>query len=213
MKFISQGFVIGAGLVTGSVLALSASSAQAATFDNSGISFDTTTTVDFNFVSSNGEFRSDLGVFQVNGDTTTFLGTILLSEAAPGYIATTPDYPGVAAISSSAYTFAAGTTYTLGLISELFTGIGSPYIAQSTVFSTTSLNSDGLNATFDGNLIASGSTTVTFDDNGAGPDNDFNDFVFTASVASVPEPTTLAGLGLVAGALAFSRRRKVNKTV
>ncbi|HAG83578.1 MAG TPA: hypothetical protein DCL61_21115 [Cyanobacteria bacterium UBA12227] len=34
---------------------------------------------------------------------------------------------------------------------------------------------------------------------------------FTVEVADVPEPTTLAGLGLVAGSLAFARNRKKNK--
>ncbi|WP_242057040.1 MULTISPECIES: PEP-CTERM sorting domain-containing protein [Oscillatoriales] len=43
---------------------------------------------------------------------------------------------------------------------------------------------------------------------------DHNDFMLKAkisSVASVPEPATLAGLGLVGGALAFSRRRKAHQ--
>jgi len=43
-------------------------------------------------------------------------------------------------------------------------------------------------------------------------DKDVNDFIVAAKVRKVPEPATLAGLGLVAGALAFSRRRG-NKTV
>jgi hypothetical protein len=43
-------------------------------------------------------------------------------------------------------------------------------------------------------------------------DKDVNDFTVAAKVRKVPEPATLAGLGLVAGALAFSRRRG-NKTV
>ncbi|MFB2972218.1 PEP-CTERM sorting domain-containing protein [Aerosakkonema sp. BLCC-F183] len=43
---------------------------------------------------------------------------------------------------------------------------------------------------------------------------DHNDFMLKAkisSVASVPEPATLVGLGLVGGALAFSRRRKAHQ--
>jgi hypothetical protein len=215
MKLIKQCFAIGTSLVAGSVLALSGNPAQAYSFDNTGISFDTDTTVDFSFVSSNGLFRSDLGVFQVSGTSATFLGTLLLSEDAPGYIATTPDYPGTASLSNSSYTFAAGTTYTLGLISEEFTGSG--YIPRGTLFSTDSLNIGSTpmnNALFAGDVFSG--TTVIFDDDGANNDNDLNDFVFTARatpVASVPEPTTIAGLGLVAGALAVSRRRKISKSL
>lgn len=43
-------------------------------------------------------------------------------------------------------------------------------------------------------------------------DKDYNDFMVTAvakrSAASVPEPATLAGIGLIAGSLAVSRRRR-----
>jgi hypothetical protein len=70
------------------------------------------------------------------------------------------------------------------------------------------------NALFAGDVF--NTTTVIFDDDGANNDQDLNDFVFTARatpVASVPEPTTIAGLGLVAGALAVSRRRKISKSL
>lgn len=210
MKLIHQGLTIGVSLIAGSVLALSGNPAQAYSFDTSGISFDTDTNVEFSFVSSNGRFRSDLGVFQVSGTTATYLGTLLLGEAAPGYVAPTPDYPGTCAICNSTYTFEAGTTYTLGLISEALTG--SSYIPTGTLFSTDSLNIGSTpmnNALFSGDVFSS--TTVIFDDNGANDDQDLNDFVFTAK--AVPEPTTLAGLGLVAGAFAVSRRRKTSKTL
>ncbi len=45
----------------------------------------------------------------------------------------------------------------------------------------------------------------------ANSDQDFNDLVISfesIDPKDVPEPATLAGLGLVAGALAVSRRRK-----
>jgi len=55
---------------------------------------------------------------------------------------------------------------------------------------------------------------MAFEDQGQGVHTDYNDFLVTAKartpVASVPEPATLAGLGLVAGALAFSRRRRMS---
>ena len=212
MKLINQGLTIGVSLIAGSVLSLLGNPAQAATFNTSGISFDTDTNVVFDFVSSNGRFRSDLGVFEVNGSTATFLGTVLLSETAPGFVDFEPDFPGTCSNCASAYTFSAGTTYTLGLISEQFTAAG--VVPRGTLFSTDSLNIGSTpmnNAIFAGSLFSDAGTTVIFDDNGADDDQDLNDFVFTAR--AVPEPTTLAGLGLVAGALAVSRRRKASKTL
>lgn len=53
---------------------------------------------------------------------------------------------------------------------------------------------------------------LAFEDQGQGIHTDYNDFLVTAKartpVASVPEPATLAGIGLVAGAMAFSRNRR-----
>lgn len=48
---------------------------------------------------------------------------------------------------------------------------------------------------------------------GQGIHRDFNDFLVTAEVVevSVPEPATVIGLGLVAGVMAVSRRRKEGK--
>lgn len=104
-------------------------------------------------------------------------------------------------ICSSTFDFGTGdASYSLRLTSFLN---GSP---ATTVFSDT-------NARF---TSTDGGILISFDDNGAGPDLDFNDFRLTVPVTTtttVPEPTALAGLGLVAGALAFSRRRKSNKAV
>ncbi len=67
---------------------------------------------------------------------------------------------------------------------------------------------------FLGDLFA-GDVEILFEDttpNGA--DNDFDDFVFTAKLAthvSTPEPATLAGLGMVAGGMFLSRSRKKQK--
>jgi hypothetical protein len=68
------------------------------------------------------------------------------------------------------------------------------------------------NAVF-GNGSLSKGVLISFDDNG-GPkgkdDDDLNDFKVNAR--SVPEPATLAGLGLAAGSLLLSRRRKAGQS-
>ncbi|MEO0132735.1 MAG: PEP-CTERM sorting domain-containing protein, partial [candidate division WOR-3 bacterium] len=54
-----------------------------------------------------------------------------------------------------------------------------------------------------------GPVLIAIEDSGLNGHRDFNDFLVTAQVA-VPEPATLAGLGMIAGAMAMSRRRKTN---
>jgi hypothetical protein len=189
MKSINKGLAIGASLVAGSVMALSASSAQAATINflngSAGVSGSTT----FTFVGSNGLFESDL--LLAGG------GPVLLSETSPGYIVPIiNDFEGTCDICSFTYDFG-NTTDSFSLI----------------------LNSGGngsVSSSTDAIFEPSGSgILVRFEDRGG--DRDFNDFRFTVApvttTTTVPEPTTLAGLGLVAGALAFSRRRKSNKAV
>ncbi|MGD1807341.1 PEP-CTERM sorting domain-containing protein [Dapis sp. BLCC M126] len=74
---------------------------------------------------------------------------------------------------------------------------------------------------FINDLLAGDVVNILFEDSTPnGSDNDFDDFVFTAQlsgatgggvlseVASTPEPATLAGLGMVAGAMFLSRSRK-----
>ncbi len=50
------------------------------------------------------------------------------------------------------------------------------------------------------------SVNILFEDNTTWGNNDFDDFVVKATT-SVPEPTTLAGLGMVAGGMFLSRRK------
>jgi hypothetical protein len=65
---------------------------------------------------------------------------------------------------------------------------------------------------FDGNVLIAVEDSRVIDDteNGYYGHADYNDFLVTAKVA-VPEPATIAGLGLVAGAMAVSRRRKTKQ--
>jgi hypothetical protein len=63
---------------------------------------------------------------------------------------------------------------------------------------------------FEGDDLMAG-LKMLIEDNGIAGDNDYDDFVVSArtSQASVPEPATLLGLGVVGGAMAL-RRRKIN---
>ncbi len=199
MKSINKGLAIGASLVAGSVMALSASSAQAATINFLNGTAGVTGSTTFTFVGSNGQFQSQLAL--INNATNSVVAPLLLSEAAPGFTSITPDFPGACATCVSTFDFGTGDgSYSLLLTSTLD---GVPTV-------TALSDTNALFTSTDAGIL------VSFDDNGAGPDEDYNDFTFTLPVTTtttVPEPTALAGLGLVAGALAFSRRRKSNKTV
>jgi hypothetical protein len=181
--------------------------AQAANlFGNAGIKFDQDTTLEFNFVSSNGEFKSNFGVYEVNGNEVS-LASDLITEKGRGYDTKANDYQGSCALCNFTFKFLQGKTYTLGLESFL----GGKLKTQT--YSTDTLNSPvEQNAVFSSSSLNQG-VLISFDDNG-GPkgkdDDDLNDFKVNAR--SVPEPATLAGLGLAAGSLLLSRRRKASQS-
>lgn len=75
-----------------------------------------------------------------------------------------------------------------------------------------SLNSDLATSVSESVTLESGlNALIAFEDQGINPDTDeyfhgdWNDFLVTATV---PEPATILGLGVVAGAMTLSRRRK-----
>lgn len=217
---------------------VSALPADAFTFGNSSILFDTDTTVNFEFLQSNGHWYGDFGV----KDLSTELETLLISETRnvdPGSGVHNDNLGTVTSIGAvlpeqafTSFTFNQGTKYSFFLKSYDRTDLGSGTL-QNTVYSTsllnpsrwntpltisnnnydTSLNGRTVNGRdrvlFEGDLFSG--LKLFFEDNGIGGDNDYDDFVVSARIAppvSVPEPTAVVGLGLVTGAMALSRKRK-----
>lgn len=227
---VQQHFIAAAAAST-LVGILSAAPAQAFKFGTSGISFNKDTTVDFSFNQSNGLFRSELKVLEVldNGQfleiTDLFKETQAHDEGNEFTGNNVGTCPTTIPNCSASFTFKAGKEYTLGLYGYNSTSGN----LKTTVFSTTLLGSQTTQQALFGSwgtTGADGSTfsnasqyqeanpfeswvKIGFDDRGNQNDRDFQDFTIEARAeVSVPEPATLAGLGLIAGGLAFSRRRK-----
>jgi hypothetical protein len=214
-----------------------AAPAHAFSFGTNTISFENNTDVTFNFRQSYGAYTSSLGVYGVNGQTTSLLKT-LFTEVKSSDMGATGDWKGtlgntVLGSGIATFTFLANQVYTLGLSS-----VGLDGSNQGTVFSTSALNSGGTqqavfgtpnvllplvidpadtttfaanpaNFTSGGSLF-NGGVAISFDDRGNGVDADFQDFTVTAQ--AVPEPMTMTGLALGLGGLVAARRRRGSKT-
>ena len=206
-----------------------AAPAHAFSFGTNAIQFENNTEVTFKFLQSVGAYQSSLGVYAVNGGTTSLLET-LFSEVKPSDSGAAGNFKGtlgntVLGSGVAKFTFMANQIYTLGLAS----------IGAGRVFSTSALNSGGSQqAVFgapsvllplvldpkDGKTFAAnpasftsgsslfnpGGTAISFDDRGNRNDVDFQDFTVTAE--AVPEPMTMTGLALGLGGLVAARRRR-----
>jgi hypothetical protein len=210
-----------------------AAPADAFSFGNSGIQFDTDTTVEFKFVESHGAYQSALKVFERsnlnqsvanlfhevkqsdNGGSKEWLGTF-------GNAVTSSNVVNGNAVNSVTFTFKAGVDYVLGLVTgnkvvystnALNSASGQ---SQQAVFGAktplwNSLNRESTN-TFQqagnytqGNPFA-GAVLISFDDRGNANDKDFQDFAVQAQ--AVPEPMTMAGIALAGAGMAAARRRQ-----
>ncbi|MFP4100470.1 PEP-CTERM sorting domain-containing protein [Coleofasciculus sp.] len=216
------------GLAVGSALTLSAMPAKAATveFGNNGILFDEDTTIEFDFIRSQGLFQSTLFVVEAANPTDMsnplFVENAPFDDTSPDFIGTCPTSVTVPGSSSctNEFTFKADVEYSLAL----FSGENNPAGTDGFVYSTDALNTPANRQAFvfDGVVLPPytgpgegssdpllGKVTIAFDDKGAGNDGDFQDFIITAmEKESIPEPATLVGLGLVAGSLTLIRRRQ-----
>ncbi|MEQ9371437.1 MAG: PEP-CTERM sorting domain-containing protein [Coleofasciculus chthonoplastes F3-SA18-01] len=196
------------GLVAGSALALSAMPAEAFSFGNGepdqpGILFDTDTKVDFEFLESHGLFKSTLFIVEADAKDTPVYTLFTENEA---FISGAEDFKGLCPETVTVpgtdsctnwFEFQAGVEYSLLLDSG----------NNGKVWSTDALNNPVQpQAEFIFGQTDAGKYTIDFEDKGG--DRDFNDFTITAEMTDIPEPATLAGLGLIGGALALTRRRK-----
>jgi hypothetical protein len=217
-----------------------AAPAHAFSFGTNAIQFENNTDVTFNFRQSYGAYTSSLGVYGVNGQTTSLLKTLFSEVKSSDTNGANDNWKGtlgntVLGSGIATFTFLANQVYTLGLSS-----VGLDGSNQGTVYSTTALNSSGTQQavfgtpngllplvidpadtkTFaaDPTKFTSGGTlfkegvAISFDDRGNGNDVDFQDFTLTAQAEAVPEPMTMTGLALGLGGLVAARRRRGSKT-
>ncbi|OCQ94673.1 PEP-CTERM sorting domain-containing protein [Oscillatoriales cyanobacterium USR001] len=226
MKTTILNKVTAAAVAATAMLSLTAP-ANAATvkFGTDGLMFNTDTEVEFTFLRSKGAGISSLGIYNSNkslvktlfteknrADALTYAGGV-----ATEWLGTAANLVGAAKIK---YTFLAGQVYSLGLTGTLWGQ------AMTSVFSTSSWNGNKQQAVFGSiggeefkNYTAQALTqtnvglgadpgksplAISFEDMKYG-DQDFNDFAVQAEV--VPEPITMTGMALGAGAMAIARRR------
>jgi len=223
-----------AALAASAMLSITApANAATLSFGTDGLKFDKDTTVQFTFLKSKGAAISGLGVYTSAGVLAP--GGLLFQELnaadAAGYdaglasqwLGTAKNLVGSAA---TTFTFLANQVYSLGLAGTLFGN------TMTTVYSTSSWNGNRQQAVFDsvggsefnryqfagskkneGLSAADPSAAplaISFEDILGGGDKDFNDF--TVEAETVPEPITMAGMALGAGAMTIVRRRRNRKT-
>lgn len=214
-----KSFSASISLVAGSALALFANPAEAAvlSFGTNGIKFDTDTTVDLSFVSSQGDYKSKFGVFEIATKTFTPLFTETKAYDKFGLNNPGNDFLGTCGGSNSAvancnanFKFLGGVEYSFALESVALNGS-----TQPTVYSTTALNKEpfGEQAQF----IGDNPVEVNFEDKPIFDPRvanfiDYNDFKVSVVIptepgAKVPEPTTIFGLALAGASMLFTRRK------
>ena len=223
-----------AAIVSLSVPAQAASLYAGESFGNSGIKFLENTRVDFTFKETHGSYTSTVKIFEVGpGNQLTLIKDVFGESKgsdngdANGWLGTCGN---TVLVCTNSYTFEANKTYTLGLDSgnngivystkalnpfatggtqqAVFNSFGSLGQADTTKYSAANEAEYQAGDPF-ANLVKIG-----FDDRGNSNDKDFQDVTLTATAsrvaASVPEPTTLAGLAVAGTALVFSRRRRTS---
>ena len=215
-----------------------AAPAHAFTFGTDAIQFEHNTQVIFNFRQSYGAYTSSLGVYGVNGGTTSLLQTLFSEVKSSDTGGVNDNWQGtlgktVLGSGIATFIFEANKTYTLGLKS-----VGLDGKNAGTVYSTTALNPGGSQQAVFGNanvllpLVISPPDKQKFAGNPGnfidGRSSVFNprqgtaisfddrgngldaDFQdFTVTAEAVPEPMTMTGLALGLGGLVAARRRRL----
>lgn len=227
-------YLLSAAAAATTVVGAVSSPAQAFSFGPGGIRFDRNTTVDFTFNESHGYFRQRFGVQEIGGAATNLLWENTRSDNNSG----ANDWQGTCGNAvlncTASFTFQAGKTYSLFLnaidnfggtyaLDEAVKFFNAPQAATvlaDTRYRNYNTSPNSLLATTAGTNNANpfaGPVLIAFEDFGmrdGGADDhvDYNDFMLTAQArATVPEPATLGGLGVVVGGLVFARRRRVHQ--
>jgi hypothetical protein len=238
MKAQTQFFTAAAATAIAGLV--SAAPAQAFSFGNAWISVKENTRVQFDFLESHGDYTSTFGIYnKTTGNKTSLFAELPYGGGsdAGGKL----DHMGTCGITvlncSQYFTFEVDNEYAFYLESldrpnDILYSVDDmnrapAYSTQTKFFSDPAavLADDsfrnknvGIRQTHtlhtsagENSNLSDGPVLIAFEDSGRLGDHDFNDFLVEAKV-SVPEPATLAGLGLVAGAMALSRRRQTDKT-
>ncbi len=226
--------LLSAAAAAATVVGAVSSPAQAFSFGPGGIRFDRDTTVDFSFIESHGYFRQRFGVQEIGGARTNLMWETTRSDNNSW----ANDWQGTCGSAllncNASFTFKAGKSYSLFL--DAIDDFGGTYVLgeavkffnapeAATVLADTSYRDYNRSpnsllsrtaGTNNANPFAA-PVLIAFEDyglrNNASDDHvDYNDFMLTAQArATVPEPATLAGLGVVVGGFGFARRRRVHQ--
>jgi len=228
-----RGYLFTAATAMTAAVGLIAPAQAASLFSTGGpISFSRDTKVEFKFHASHGAYQSTLAVYDSNKQRLEALFVEdLPRDPIPGgnnnqY--NKVDSRGTCGITvnpqpcTTTYRFLANTSYYLGLSSlETSTVVfsddpvggatpgGFRFVSDVNAVSYPTKYAPPYGDKFVLLPLQNGETAILINDP-AKVDVDANDFVVTAK--SVPEPATLAGLGLVAAGLAASRRRRAGQT-
>ncbi len=186
------------------------------------------------FIESHGYFRQRFGVQEIGGARTNLMWETTRSDNNSW----ANDWQGTCGSAllncNASFTFKAGKSYSLFL--DAIDDFGGTYVLgeavkffnapeAATVLADTSYRDYNRSpnsllsrtaGTNNANPFAA-PVLIAFEDyglrNNASDDHvDYNDFMLTAQArATVPEPATLAGLGVVVGGFGFARRRRVHQ--
>jgi hypothetical protein len=191
-KFLS---ILGAGLTSAALLGLAAPAAFAADeFGPQAITFDTDTSIDFEFLESHGSFLATFGVMDLNsGEKTPLIKEDKPSDSNERAVNKATDFLGTPgnAVSQpkNTFTFKANTPYTLYLESRTGSGRVASLVYSTDLRNANSRQQAKFDKGFDG--LGSQGVNIKWDDQmidkkGAGSrvDDDFNDFVVVAGGAN-----------------------------
>lgn len=212
-----------------SVLGTTQAEAISLTVDNfgmNGVRFNKTTTVDFKFIESHGKAKSNFGIYsQVPSGNFNLLSN-LFEEIGQGYDEgsddITNDWLGTTgktiAKDTASFTFKAGQTYFFGLTNNFIATTAYSQHSDFTVFkyggSSYTYKTQGPQwLAQNPETIATKTLTIAPDqvligmNDSYDPNKNINDFLVTATVKSVPEPSAIVGL-VIMGGISFLKLRR-----